>query len=58
MNETLDPESAEFERRTRELLERGAQQVPARIRTRLTRDRHAALDEHRDLRGRRAASWS
>lgn len=58
MNELLDTESAEFERRTRELLERGAQQVPARIRTRLTQARHAAVGEHRDLEGRRAASWS
>ena len=58
MNEAFDAESAEFERRTRELLQSSAQQVPARIRTRLTQARYAALDEHRDLTGPRRASWS
>ena len=58
MSEKLDTESAEFARRTQELLERSAQQLPGRIRTRLSRARHAALDEHRELAARRPAPWT
>ena len=44
--EELDPAAAEFARRTAALLERSAQELPAHIRSRLTRARYAAL-EHR-----------
>ena len=51
--EELDPQSAEFARRTRALLERSAAELPARIRSRLTGARSAALER----RGVRLASW-
>ena len=55
--EELDPQSAEFERRTRLLLEHSAQQLPARIRSRLTRARYAALEHRSDSGGYRFAAW-
>jgi len=51
--EELDPGSAEFSRRVGELLEHSASQLPARIRSRLTRARYAALEQ----RGHRPAAW-
>ena len=47
--EELDPQSAEFARRTRLLLERSAQELPARIRSRLTQARYAALERARTI---------
>jgi hypothetical protein len=44
--EELDPGSMEFARHVGELLERSADALPARIRSRLSQARHAAL-EHR-----------
>jgi hypothetical protein len=46
MSEELDPGSAEFARRTRELLEASAASLPAGTRSRLTRARYAALELH------------
>ncbi|MDE2220296.1 MAG: hypothetical protein KGL25_03400 [Gammaproteobacteria bacterium] len=46
MNGEPDPASAEFARRTRELLEASAASLPARTRSRLTRARYAALGQH------------
>lgn len=46
MNEELDPASAEFARRARALLEASAASLPARTRSRLTRARYAALEQH------------
>jgi Protein of unknown function (DUF3619) len=51
--EELDPGSVEFARRVGELLERSADELPARIRSRLTRARYAALER----RGYRFATW-
>lgn len=42
--EELDPGAVEFARRTGALLERSAQELPAHIRSRLTRARYAALE--------------
>jgi len=55
--EQLDPGSAEFERRTRLLLERSAQELSARIRSRLTRARYAALERGNDPSAYRGAAW-
>jgi hypothetical protein len=55
--EELDPRSAEFARRTRALLERSASELPARIRTRLTAARYAALERRGAPAGDRLASW-
>ena len=52
-----DPQSAEFARRTRALLERSAAELPARIRSRLTRARYAALERRSSLAGYRLAPW-
>jgi len=57
MSEQQDRESTEFVRRTEELLARSAQQLPARIRSRLTRARYAALDQHAAGAPRRWARW-
>ena len=46
MSEELDPASAEFARRARSLLEASAAALPARTRSRLTRARYAALEQH------------
>ena len=54
MKEELDPEYVEFARRTRARLERSADELPARIRSRLTRARYAALELCGDLPGIRA----
>ena len=50
MNEELDPASTEFARRTRALLEASAASLPARTRSRLTRARYAALEQHAAIR--------
>jgi len=50
MSEELDPASAEFARRTRSLLEASAAALPARTRSRLTRARYAALEQHAAVR--------
>ena len=55
--EQLDPKSAEFVRRARVLLERSADELPARIRSRLTRARYAALERRSNLGGYRLANW-
>ena len=58
MSESSDPRSAEFERRTRALLEDSANALPARARSRLTQARYAALEQA--ARGRAAtapAQW-
>jgi hypothetical protein len=55
--EELDPESAEFARRTRLLLERSAQELPARIRSRLTQARYAALERRNDAGGFGLTAW-
>ena len=44
MKDELDPEVAESSRRTRALLERSVDELPAGIRSRLTRARYAALE--------------
>jgi len=44
MSVEYDPATLEFERRARELLERSAEALPARTRSRLTRARYAALE--------------
>jgi negative regulator of sigma E activity len=46
MNEEPDPASAEFARRARALLDASAATLPARTRSRLTRARYAALEQH------------
>jgi hypothetical protein len=46
MSEELDPAGAEFARRARTLLESSAASLPARTRSRLTRARYAALEQH------------
>jgi hypothetical protein len=51
--EELDPGSVEFARHVGELLERSADELPARIRSRLTRARYAALEQ----RGYRIGTW-
>jgi hypothetical protein len=56
-SEELDPQSVEFALRAQKLLERSAQQLPAHVRSRLTRARYGAL-EHRSSSGaHRLASW-
>jgi len=59
MNEAqeLDPGAVEFERRARALLERSAGELPARIRSQLTRARYAALEQSRAHRMVRFAAW-
>ena len=59
MNAESDPATVEFERRTRELLERSVDGLPAQIRSRLTRARHAALEQAAGARASRnvAAGW-
>jgi hypothetical protein len=52
-----DPRAVEFERRARALLERSAGELPARIRSRLTRARYAALEQSRLHRMHRFATW-
>ncbi|HEV7432789.1 MAG TPA: DUF3619 family protein [Steroidobacteraceae bacterium] len=52
-----DPGAVEFAGRARELLERSAHELPARIRSRLTRARHAALESRSERRGARSAPW-
>jgi negative regulator of sigma E activity len=48
-----------LERRTRALLEQSAANLDSRVRSRLTQARHAALDERRRARARRAwLSWA
>ena len=48
-----------LERRTRALLEQSAANLDGRVRSRLTQARHAALDERRRSRARRAwLSWA
>ncbi|MBS0388860.1 MAG: hypothetical protein JSR15_10305, partial [Proteobacteria bacterium] len=46
MSEAPDPRDAEFERRTRALLEDSAAALPARARSRLRQARHAALEQY------------
>jgi negative regulator of sigma E activity len=46
MNEELDAASAQFARRTRALLDASTAALPARTRSRLTRARYAALEQH------------
>jgi len=46
MSEASDPRDAEFERRTRALLQDSADALPARTRSRLTQARYAALEPH------------
>jgi hypothetical protein len=53
----LDPESVDFERRARELLERSAHALPARIRSRLTRARYRALEQRSAGRGFGRFAW-
>ena len=48
MKDELDLEYTEFARRTRVLLEHSVHELPARIRSRLTRARYAALEIHAD----------
>ena len=55
--EELDPGSAEFARRTRSLLERSAQDLPAHIRSRLTRARYAALERRGAPSAYRLSAW-
>ncbi len=55
--EELDPASMEFARHARELLEHSANVLPARIRSRLTRARHAALDRRGELADAGFAGW-
>jgi hypothetical protein len=55
--EELDPESAGFARRARALLERSAQELPAHIRSRLTRARYAALERRSDRSAYRFGAW-
>jgi hypothetical protein len=56
-DEELDPASLEFARRARELLERSANELPARIRSRLTRARFAALDQRSARGGVGFSNW-
>jgi hypothetical protein len=56
-DEELDPASVEFVRRARELLERSANELPARIRSRLTRARFAALDQRSARGGVGFSAW-
>ena len=58
MNEELDPAAAEFARRTRALLEASAESLPAPTRSRLTRARFAALEQHVGPQGARAGAAS
>ena len=53
----LDPASVEFERRARALLGRSAQELPARIRSRLTRARYAALERRGEAPFYRLTEW-
>jgi hypothetical protein len=53
----LDPESVEFARRARELLDRSAHELPARIRSRLTRARYNALEQRSASGGYRREAW-
>jgi hypothetical protein len=55
--EELDPGSLEFARRAREVLERSADELPARVRSRLTRARYAALEQRSESGGYRLAAW-
>jgi hypothetical protein len=59
MSTTQQDGSGDLERRARELLEQSAANLDARVRSRLTRARHAALDERRRGRARRAwLAWA
>jgi hypothetical protein len=55
--EELDPAALEFARRARELLERSANELPAHIRSRLTRARYAALERRSERRGEGFSTW-
>lgn len=55
--EELDAQSLQFARRASELLERSAEQLPARIRSRLARARCGALEQRRETGGYRQATW-
>lgn len=56
-DEQLDPAAVEFARRARELLERSANELPARIRSRLTQARYAALDRRSERGGDGLLTW-
>ena len=59
MNAELDPDDAEFARRTRSLLEASAESLPARTRSRLTQARYAALERQAGWRRAQAgAAWA
>jgi anti-sigma-K factor RskA len=55
--EEFDEASRAFARRAGELLEQSAGALPARIRSRLTRARHAALAQSRPTRSNARALW-
>lgn len=58
MSEAPDPRAGEFERRTRALLEDSADSLSAHTRSRLTRARHAALEQRLGARAAAArAAW-
>ena len=52
----VDPENEEFARRTRTLLEGSVETLSGRTRSRLTRARHAALEQRGPLAGLRSAA--
>jgi hypothetical protein len=55
----IDPQNEAFARRARALLEESADSLSARTRSRLTRARHAALEQRGTLAGlRTAAAWT
>jgi len=59
MNTTEEDGASGLERRTAALLEASAANLDGRVRSRLTQARHAALDERRRARARRAwLSWA
>ncbi len=57
MNEELDSGAAEFALRARAVLESSARRLPARVRSRLTQGRHAALEQRAARRATRRASF-
>ena len=61
MNQDLDPQHEEFARRARALLERSAEDLSGQTRSRLTRARYRALEQHPAARARTSttftASW-
>src|SRR3954452_9497881 len=55
--EPLDPASLEFARQVGERLEQSARELPARVRSRLTRARYAALEQCGASPGRGRDAW-